>query len=129
MKINNTYLFLSILLLLIEISIALFVHDNFIRPYFGDFLVVILIYCSLKSFIPISPGKAAFLVTIFALLVEFLQYLNFVALIGLQDSKIANVILGNSFAWLDIFCYLAGILFILLVENIFSRRRSEKLTF
>jgi len=37
------------MLLLIEILIALFVHDEFIRPYVGDALVVIVLYCECRK--------------------------------------------------------------------------------
>lgn len=51
LRLNKTYLILTIFLFVIEVLIALFVHDNFIRPYVGDVLVVILIYCFVKSFL------------------------------------------------------------------------------
>jgi len=47
---RKTYFVAALLLFAAEVCIALFFHDRFIRPYFGDFLVVILIYCFLKSF-------------------------------------------------------------------------------
>jgi hypothetical protein len=33
-----------ILLTLVEVFIAIFVHDNFIRPYIGDVLAVMVVY-------------------------------------------------------------------------------------
>ena len=42
LRFNKTYFLLTILLFCTEVIIALFVHDNFIRPYFGDVLVVIV---------------------------------------------------------------------------------------
>ncbi|MDR3056994.1 MAG: DUF2809 domain-containing protein, partial [Prevotella sp.] len=42
---------ICLIIFLIEVLIALFVDDSFIRPYGGDILVVILIYYFLKSFI------------------------------------------------------------------------------
>ena len=38
-------------LFIVETLIALFVRDAFIRPYMGDVLVVILIYCFVRIFI------------------------------------------------------------------------------
>lgn len=38
-------------LFIVETLIALFVRDAFIRPYMGDVLVVILIYCFARIFI------------------------------------------------------------------------------
>ncbi|MCW5910752.1 MAG: DUF2809 domain-containing protein [Cyclobacteriaceae bacterium] len=48
---NRNYLVWSLAIFIAEVLIALFVHDSFIRPYVGDVLVVILIYCFVKSFI------------------------------------------------------------------------------
>ncbi len=48
---NWYYFVLTILLLGLEIIIALFAHDSIIRPYIGDLLVVILLYCFVKSFV------------------------------------------------------------------------------
>ena len=38
-------------LFVVETLIALFVRDAFIRPYMGDVLVVILVYCFVRMFI------------------------------------------------------------------------------
>ena len=41
-----------VLLLCIEIIIAIFVHDNFVRPYLGNVIIVALIYFFLKIILP-----------------------------------------------------------------------------
>lgn len=115
------YFILTILLLSIEICIALFVHDNFIRPYIGDVLVVILIYCFIKSFFNLPPNITAIAVLLFSFVVETLQYFKVVNLLGLQNSKVASIIIGTSFAWQDIIAYIAGIAIVILAEKIFSK--------
>ena len=115
---NKKYFLLTILLFLIEVLIALYIHDKIIRPYIGDVLVVILIYCFCKSFCKISNIALAINVLIFAYFIEFLQYLNFVKWLGLSSNKLANVVIGNSFSWVDILCYTIGIAIVLLVEKI-----------
>ncbi|WP_291133243.1 DUF2809 domain-containing protein [Flavobacterium sp. UBA7682] len=119
---NRTYLLLTILLFVIEVCIALFVHDNFIRPYFGDVLVVILIYCFVKSFLKISVTKAAIAVLLFAFLVETLQYFTIIEVLGLQNNRLARTVIGTSFAWEDILAYIAGIVIVIVSERIFSRK-------
>ncbi len=118
------YFVLTILFLIIEVLIALFVHDSFIRPYVGDFLVVMLIYCFIKSFFRITLLKAALGVLLFSYLVEFMQYLKFVKYLGLQKSNMANTILGNSFAWVDMLAYTLGVLVIVLIEKSRSPNKS-----
>lgn len=115
------YFILTILLLSIEICIALFVHDNFIRPYIGDVLVVILIYCFIKSFFNLPPNITAIAVLLFSFVVETLQYFKVVNLLGLQNSKVASIIIGTSFAWQDIIAYILGIAIVILAEKIFSK--------
>ena len=81
---NRNYFILTILLFLTEIAIAIYVHDDFIRPYFGDFLVVILLYCFVKSFVKVSVLVAASLVLIFSFGIEIAQHFNMVEKLGLQ---------------------------------------------
>ncbi len=116
LKFRILYFILALLLFLILLCIALFVHDNFIRPHVGDFLVVIFIYCFLKSFVNLSTWGVAISVLLFSYMIEFLQYLNIVGKLGLQDVKVARIIIGTSFSWLDLLAYTLGIAFVLWVE-------------
>ena len=73
LKFERKYFFSAMILFLVEVFIALFVHDNFIRPFFGDVLVVILIYCFIKSFINSPVVVTAVAVLLFAYAIEVLQ--------------------------------------------------------
>ena len=97
------------ILFLVEVFIALFVHDNFIRPFFGDVLVVILIYCFIKSFINSPVVVTAVAVLLFAYAIEVLQYFNIIKVLGLQNSAIARILIGTSFEWTDLLAYALGI--------------------
>ena len=57
---RRSYFLATVLLLLTEALIALHVHDRIIRPYFGDFLAVVLVYCLVRKFfaVPGAPGRA-----------------------------------------------------------------------
>lgn len=96
-----TYLILTILLFAIEVCIAHFVHDKIVRPYLGDVLVVILIYCFLRGFFNISVIAASVATLLLAFAVEFLQLFNAVGVLGLEHSRIARTVIGTSFSWLD----------------------------
>ena len=122
---NRNYFILTILLFLAEIAIAMYVHDYFIRPYFGDFLVVILLYCFVKSFIKVSVLIAASLVLIFSFGIEIAQYFIMVEKLGLQHSKIARVVLGNSFAWVDLLAYALGILTVIGLETLRLNQKNK----
>ena len=120
-KFNKNYFYFTILIFLTELLIAKFIHHNFIRYYGGDFLVVILIYCFVKAFIQFSNVKTAICVLLFSYSIEILQYYHFVKLIGLQKSKLALIILGDSFSFTDLLVYTLGILFVLLFERVLNK--------
>jgi len=115
---NKKYALFTLILFITEICIALFIKDKFIRPYFGDLLVVILIYCFIKSFFVVPIFKTAIAVLLFAFLVEFLQYLQLIEILGLEHSKLAKIIMGSSFNWMDIVMYTCGIMIVLFIEKI-----------
>ena len=116
-RFHKTYFLLTLLLFLTEVLIALYVHDNFIRPWFGDFLVVILLYCFLRSFVAFSSSTAALLVLVFSFSVEMAQYFKLVNLLQLQDNKIARTVIGTTFEWTDLMAYMFGVTFVLVVEK------------
>lgn len=120
---NKKYFVLTIFLFVIEVLIALYLHDEIIRPYIGDVLVVILLYCMIKSFFKLPVFTVAISVLIFSFCVEFLQYLNIVEILGLQNSRTARIIIGTSFSWIDILTYIVGICIVLIVEKVFVPKK------
>ncbi len=110
------YCIATLLLFIIEVLIALYVDDAIIRPYGGDVLVVVLIYCFVKTFLRISVLKAAIIVLLFSYSVEAMQYFNLVSLLGLEQYKLARIVIGTSFAWMDMLAYTIGFVLILLLE-------------
>lgn len=107
-KFNPRFLLLTIVLFAVEVFLALFVHDQFFRPFFGDVLVVVLIYCFLRIFwANRSPGLVIG-VCIFAFAVEFIQLFDPIGRFGLTGYPILSVVVGRTFSWLDLLAYLAG---------------------
>lgn len=109
MRWNWKYAIITALILGVEILIALFVRDKFIRPFVGDLLVVVLLYYGFRTILEASAKKVAIGVLIFAFTVELLQYFQLAELLGLQDNKFAVIILGSTFDWLDLLAYLLGV--------------------
>ena len=116
LRFHKTYFILFLLLFTIEVLIALFMHDKFIRPYAGDFLVVIMVYCFVMAWLRAPVRTVAVAVLLFACTIETLQYFNIVHRLGLQHSRLANIVIGNHFAWEDIIAYTLGILFVVWIE-------------
>lgn len=124
LKFNSVYFTLTIALFITEILIALFVHDRFIRPYLGDVLVVILLYCFVQSFFNLQIKTAAFSVLAFAFIIEFLQFLNIVEKLNLEKSKLARTVIGTSFSWLDLLTYAIGIAIVFAAEK-YRQKQNE----
>jgi len=127
LRFQKHYFILAVLLFIIEVCIAMYVHDGVIRPYIGDFLVVMLLYCFVRSFFKLPVLTTCILVLIFSFLVEILQYLQLVKMLDLQDSSLANTVLGNSFAWTDLAMYSAGVVTILCIEWLWGMRNKKRL--
>lgn len=98
----------TVLIFLIELLIALFVRDRFIRPYVGDMLVVVLIYTFLRILFPEKPRLLPLYVFLFAALIESLQAMNIVGVLGLQNNRFFSILIGTTFDWKDIVCYGVG---------------------
>jgi hypothetical protein len=114
---NLKYFVLAIIFFITEVFIALFVRDGFIRPYVGDYLVVMLIYCAVKTFVKAAPLKTAAGVLIFSYVIEVLQYLDIVERPGLSGNAIAKTVIGYGFEWWDILAYTLGVITILIMEQ------------
>lgn len=97
-----------IILLAVESGIALFVHDAFVRPYIGDVLVTWVLYTAVRVCKPDGWRWLPLPVFLFCAAVEAWQALDFVEKLGLGAVPFFRVLLGTTFDWSDIFCYLAG---------------------
>ncbi len=106
-----------LLIFLVEVVIALFVKDRFIRPYGGDILVVMLMYFFFKSFIQIRPLWLVIGVVVFAYLVEIGQYFQLVEGLGMQDNIVMRTVIGSSFSWGDMVCYTIGGIICYLIDR------------
>lgn len=108
----------TVILFVIELLIALFVHDNFIRPYVGDVLVVVLLYTFVRIFLPEGVRLLPLYIFLFAAGVEVLQYFRIAEVLGLSDNKILSVVVGSVFDWKDIVCYGVGCVMLFVYEYV-----------
>jgi hypothetical protein len=116
-KFNLKYFLLALLLFVTEVLIALYVHDQIIRPYFGDVLVILLMYFAIKAILNYPVLLTAIAVLIISFIIEGLQYMNIVEKLGLQDNKIAATVIGTSFSWVDVCAYVLGFFLVLIFEK------------
>lgn len=125
MQINGRFFLIFLIIFLIEIGIALWVNDRWIRPLLGDALVVILIFCFVRSFFPLPTIPLAVGVLLFAYTVEFAQYFELVDRLGLADNRLAATVIGTTFDWRDLLAYTAGVGIILLIHLLGKADSSE----
>ena len=112
-------------LLVLEIGIALFVHDRFVRPYAGDFLATIFLFWLAKAFVDAPNKRIAMAVLLVSYLIEAGQYFHLLSLVGLQHSRLARVVLGSSFEWTDLLAYTLGTLVAVGIEHLLPAGRPE----
>ena len=97
------YTVACIILLFVEVLIALFIHDNFVRPYLGDVLVVIVLYTAIRIIIPVKYALLPLYLFIFAVGVEVLQYFKLVQVLGLQNNSfLVQPLIGRIFCVMEL---------------------------
>ncbi len=121
---NFKSLIIFISLFIIEIIIAK--TSGFLRHTIGDYLVVILLYYLVKSFLKIAPKKLAISVLLFSFTIEILQYFKLVELLGLQDNKLASIIIGSTFSYGDLIAYTLGVVTVCYIERYNQNKISKK---
>lgn len=121
-KARLKYLIATMILLFVEVLIALFVHDGFIRPYVGDILVVIVIYTFIRIFVVQKVHLLPLYIFAFAAAVEILQYFSLVERLGLSGNRFLRVLIGSVFDIKDIICYAVGCIILGACERCLYRR-------
>lgn len=118
------YLTAALVIFVLEVLIALYVHDDFVRPWGGDVLVVVLLYCFVRGVTRLNVLSTALAVWVFACFIESLQYLQIVRVFGLEGNAFARTIIGTTFSWSDIVAYSLGIVLVVGVEVFMSKRQA-----
>ncbi|ELB2852288.1 DUF2809 domain-containing protein [Vibrio alginolyticus] len=98
----------SLVCFIVLVVIALYIRDSFIRPTFGDVLVVVWLYYFLASLFSMPVNWLVSLVVLIAFAVELGQLLQVVAWLGIEPSSPLAVILGATFDWKDLLAYSIG---------------------
>jgi len=122
---NKTYFFIACLIFITEVCIALFLKTGFIRHTFGDYLVVFLLYYSIRSILKIHFDTAAIIVLIIAYSVEFLQLTTILQVFNLEDNTLAKIVFGTTFNITDLLAYTLGIITILYIEKQYNENNKN----
>jgi hypothetical protein len=115
------YALAALLLFVVELAIALWLDDRLIRPYIGDSLAVVLVYCVLRSVMTFSVRSAVLAALTIAVTIETAQLYQVIGSIGLADSMLARILLGTSFDPRDLLAYLLGAVLTIILETVRCR--------
>lgn len=108
----------------VEIIIGLYVHDQFVRPYIGDMLVVVLLWALVRIIIPFRAVWLSGAIYVFAVLVELSQMIPLVDFLEIEN-RLIRVLMGTSFAVGDLFAYAAGCIVTAIVDIAVFRYRKQ----
>ena len=113
-----------LVLLGIEVCIALFVHDSFVRPYIGDVLAVVTVYCGARIVFPQRFRWLSAAVLALAVCVELVQLTDISSLFG--EGSFMSILLGSTFDVHDLLCYaIGGMICVICDILIFIRRKAK----
>ncbi len=117
------YFFLAALLVATDFLIVDQLHDAVVRPYGGDFLWGIFLYCLVRCVVnrPVIP--TAFAVLVFCCAEELLQYFHLADRLGFTKPSLMRTLIGTSFSWADMLCYTLGIGVVIVLESILQKKR------
>ena len=114
---NKRYFLAFVVLLVIEVLIAKFVTDSFIRPFVGDYLVMILIYLFSRTWLKGNDRVQILGVLLFCYSVEIAQKINLVQILGLEQYRLARIIIGTHYDVNDLVAYSLAALTLLMFKN------------
>ena len=109
-------LLISLALFALLLFIAIYVRDSFVRPFLGDVIAVIWLYFSFKTWLDVKPLILSLFVLLIAFLLEFLQYIHIVDILGLSHITVIRIVLGSTYDSHDLLAYSLGWATIFVIE-------------
>lgn len=127
MKERLPYIAALLLLLGVEICIGVFYFNHFIRSYIGDVIIVWVLYCLFRSFVPrkFNSYGVALGILVFSFIVEFLQKAHIADILGVEN-ELLRIIIGTSYAAEDLWCYAAGTAVTLMEIFLYQQLKKRK---
>ena len=107
----------ALALIMVELLIAIFVKDGFIRPYLGDVLAVILVFMAIRAVLAAGEWTAAGIALSIAVIIEFGQLIGILNILGLAHHQWLRVVIGTGFDVKDLLAYAIGALIAVVVDR------------
>ncbi|MDO7873911.1 DUF2809 domain-containing protein [Hymenobacter sp. ASUV-10] len=104
-------------------------RDAWLRPYGGDVLATIFVYCLLRGLTGGTMGRSLLLALLISYGIELGQYLRLVEHLGPGNYRLVRIVLGSTFTWSDMLAYTIGAGIVLIVEALLGsnyRQRQER---
>ncbi|MGY6650417.1 ribosomal maturation YjgA family protein [Wenyingzhuangia sp. IMCC45574] len=120
-KKRGVYLVLAVILLTVEFLIERNLNSGFIRFYVGDYLAAVLIYTFVMFVFKPYYFSGAMAVLFFCYVIEVCQWVDVLSILRIGKSRMTDVLVGNTFSWLDVLCYTLGIATVFMVEFQFDK--------
>lgn len=117
-----SYLAVATALLAVEVLIATrWHHLPLVRGSLGDVLVTPLLYFAALALRDFERWRLASWVLSVAFLTELAQRLHLADVLGLARGSLARVLVGDTFQWQDVACYLIGATLALGADSLVAR--------
>ena len=117
------YLIIFIIIFMVEVFIGAYSHSGIIRNYVGDILVIPVMYFFIRIIYPKRIRKLPYILFLFAVIVEILQYMKINNILGIEGSSLLGILLGSTGDIKDILCYFIWTIIIIIIDVIENRRR------
>lgn len=117
------YLIIFIIIFMVEVFIGAYSHSGIIRNYVGDILVIPVMYFFIRIIYPKRIRKLPYILFLFAVIVEILQYMKINNILGIEGSSLLGILLGSTGDIKDILCYFIGTIIIIIIDVIENIRR------
>ena len=117
LKFNYKNFIIFLILFIIEVIIALYIKQHFIRHVFGDYLCVIMLFYFIQSFIKMESIYVAITVLLIAYSVEFLQLTPLLTYLNDEENSFIRIILGTTFSITDLIAYTLGVVTVYLIDK------------
>ena len=96
--------------------------------FIGDVLYAVLIYFGFRFLLITSKKSTSLLLSLlFCFGIEILQLVQIDWLIAIRKTTLGHYVLGEGFLWLDLLCYVIGMLIAFLIDQLFLSSRINQM--
>ena len=96
--------------------------------FIGDVLYAVLIYFGFRFLLITSKKSTSLLLSLlFCFGIEILQLIQIDWLITIRKTTLGHYIFGEGFLWLDLLCYVIGMLIAFLIDQLFLSSRINQM--